>query len=243
MILANRPLQGLFSQSSSQSQSQSGIFSDVVSGFSSLLPTPQQFGQGLGDGISSFVQTLPQIGQSFQSLLPNFDDFHLPSFPSFPQGGQSGVPSNPVTSRPIITTTPASVFPNPEVGTDPVDPDDIIYSDEIKPVHEDHDLVTDPYTNNRLRPGYQDKLYFNQINHNALKRIKYQDYGKRRAFQYGSRIVQDEVEPRLFRNQQITYEPRKQFINPQPYFYENQRQLQDFNGETKRQGKPFVFPS
>ncbi|XP_074040966.1 uncharacterized protein isoform X5 [Leptinotarsa decemlineata] len=78
MILTNKPLQTLFGQSSSQS----GIFGDVISSVAGLLPTPQQFGQGLGDGITSFVQTIPQIGQSFQSLLPNFGDFQFPNLPS-----------------------------------------------------------------------------------------------------------------------------------------------------------------
>lgn len=58
------------------------VLGDFWEGFSSLLPSPQQFGQGLGDGISSFFQTLPQIGNSFQTLL-NLNEFN---FPSLPQG-------------------------------------------------------------------------------------------------------------------------------------------------------------
>lgn len=61
-----------------------GILGDTLSSFTSLLPKPQDIGQGLGDGISSFIQTLPQIGQSFQSLLPSFENFQLPSLPSLP---------------------------------------------------------------------------------------------------------------------------------------------------------------
>lgn len=56
----------------------------MISGFTSLLPKPQDIGQGLGEGLSSFIQTLPQIGQSFQSLLPSFENFQLPSLPSLP---------------------------------------------------------------------------------------------------------------------------------------------------------------
>ncbi|CAH1963243.1 unnamed protein product [Acanthoscelides obtectus] len=89
MIIANRPLEtlvGAFSQSQSQSQGQSGILGDFLSGFTSVLPSAQQVGQGFGEGLSSFVQTIPQIGQSFASLLPNFDNFQLPFLPSVPQG-------------------------------------------------------------------------------------------------------------------------------------------------------------
>lgn len=58
------------------------VLGDFWEGFSNILPSPQQFGQGLGDGITSFFQTLPQIGQGFQSLF-NLNEFN---FPSFPQG-------------------------------------------------------------------------------------------------------------------------------------------------------------
>lgn len=58
------------------------VLGDFWEGFSGLLPSPQQFGQGLGDGIASFFQTIPQIGNSFQSLF-NLNEFN---FPSLPQG-------------------------------------------------------------------------------------------------------------------------------------------------------------
>ncbi|XP_018570921.1 uncharacterized protein LOC108910703 isoform X2 [Anoplophora glabripennis] len=158
MILANRPLQGIFSQSQSQTQTQTGILGDALSGFVGLLPKPHDIGQGLGDGISSFIQTLPQIGQSFQSLLPSFENFQLPSLPSLPPFVQAGSQSMaisgsspPVTQSPIppAVVTPAA----PDLVTEPtVDPDDIIYNDDIKPVHEDPD-VTGPHTTNKLPPG------------------------------------------------------------------------------------------
>ncbi|KAJ8963669.1 hypothetical protein NQ314_005460 [Rhamnusium bicolor] len=89
MLLGNRPLQGLFSQSQLQSQSQTG-------------------GQGIN----------------------------------------SNIPMTPVTQP----TNPGGGMVTP-VGPDPItDPDDTIYNDNIKPVHEDHDPVTDPY-NNKLPPG------------------------------------------------------------------------------------------
>ncbi|KAJ8959137.1 hypothetical protein NQ318_022396 [Aromia moschata] len=142
-LFGNRPLQGIFSQT--QTQTQTGIISDTISGLTSLLPKPQDIGQGLGEGISSFVSTLPQIGQSFQSLLPSFENFQFPSLPSFPspmQGAQVPPTSAPGTG---------SVTP---VGPDQVtDPDDTIYNDDIKPVHEDHDPVTDPHLTNKLPPG------------------------------------------------------------------------------------------
>lgn len=56
------------------------VLSDFWQGLSNVLPSPQDFGQGLGDGIASFFQTLPQIGNSFQSLF-NFNEFPLPSLP------------------------------------------------------------------------------------------------------------------------------------------------------------------
>lgn len=56
-----------------------------------------------------------------QSLVPS----HGGGSPSYPPI------SPPVTSAPYPTQTTT-------------DPDDIIYNDENKPVHEDHDLITDP---------------------------------------------------------------------------------------------------
>lgn len=46
--------------------------------------------------------------------------------------------SAPVTQPPLVTTT---------------DPDDVIYSDELKPVHEDYDPINEPYVQNKLPPG------------------------------------------------------------------------------------------
>lgn len=56
------------------------VIGDFWEGFSGIFPSPQEFGQGLGDGISSFFQTIPQIGQSFQSLF-NFNQLQLPTLP------------------------------------------------------------------------------------------------------------------------------------------------------------------
>ncbi|XP_050499233.1 uncharacterized protein LOC126879925 isoform X2 [Diabrotica virgifera virgifera] len=124
-FFGNRPFQNIFGQSHQSSEAQQpGVFNNIVNSFTSILPSPQDFGQGLGDGISSFILTIPQIGQSFQSLLPNFGNFF---------GGAPSVQN----------------IPNPP---SPVDPGDMTYNDEIKPVHEEHDPVTDPYKN-RLRPG------------------------------------------------------------------------------------------
>lgn len=60
-------------------------------------------------------------------------------------GSQGGNSSSQPISTPIVTT------PLP-VGTT-TDPDDIIYNDPIKPVHEEHDEITDPYSNNKLPPS------------------------------------------------------------------------------------------
>lgn len=49
---------------------------------------------------------------------------------------------------PSVTNPPVTSAPLPTETT--TDPDDIIYNDELKPVHEDHDLITDPYS---TRPG------------------------------------------------------------------------------------------
>ncbi|KAL1494461.1 hypothetical protein ABEB36_010059 [Hypothenemus hampei] len=113
-----------------------GVFSGAFAG---ILPTPQQFATGLSDGIQSFVGTLPAIGQSFQSILPSFSNFQLPQFN--PGGPPNNI--NSIVNRPAPPTTP-SLLP---LSTT-TDPDDIIFNDEIKPVHEDHDLITDPYTTN-----------------------------------------------------------------------------------------------
>ncbi|CAH1106427.1 unnamed protein product [Psylliodes chrysocephalus] len=127
----NRPfLSALFGNRPQHSDSQETNEPSVANNFatSSIFPSPQEFGQGLGDGISSFVQTIPQIAQSFQSLLPNFDNFQWPQFGSlFP--GQNA-PNTPLVEN------PSSIVPN----------------DEIKPVHEEHDPITDPYKL-RLRTG------------------------------------------------------------------------------------------
>lgn len=61
-----------------------------------------------------------------------------------PSHGGSG-PSNPPISP------PATSAPLPAQTT--IDPDDIIYNDENKPVHEDHDLITDPYSSGVSKPG------------------------------------------------------------------------------------------
>ncbi|XP_060522440.1 uncharacterized protein LOC132699632 isoform X2 [Cylas formicarius] len=153
-LFGNRP-QGPHGPEESSPQSQQGAFSGSFAG---ILPTPQQFGQGLGEGIQSFLQTIPQIGQSFQSLLPTFDNFQLPQLPSgplqFPALSQGGPVSNNNFNRPEsisgVQPTRPQVAPPPPTTT--IDPDDIIYNDEIKPVHEDYDPVTDFY-NNKLPPG------------------------------------------------------------------------------------------
>ncbi|XP_074040963.1 uncharacterized protein isoform X2 [Leptinotarsa decemlineata] len=253
MILTNKPLQTLFGQSSSQS----GIFGDVISSVAGLLPTPQQFGQGLGDGITSFVQTIPQIGQSFQSLLPNFGDFQFPNLPSLLPGGQGLVPTRPVIPRPTPAPAPAptfaptTVFPNPDVGPDPVDPDDIIYSDETKPVHENHDLVTDPY-NNRLRPGYgSQQYYFNRLKQNPLNRINYPRQENRREEEYGFRSMHDGIEHRQNKDNRI-FQQRSFNVysnDPKPFPYIRKFQEDSFNSRIsdkqmeRRQGRPFIFPS
>ncbi|XP_030751677.1 glycine-rich protein DOT1-like isoform X2 [Sitophilus oryzae] len=72
------------------------------------------------------------------------------------QGGFTNGPINsfnrPPTYKPPVSTLPpiAATSPAPTLTTDP---DDIIYNDEIKPVHEDYDPVLDIY-NNKLPPGY-----------------------------------------------------------------------------------------
>ncbi|XP_072378034.1 uncharacterized protein [Diabrotica undecimpunctata] len=128
-FFGNRPFQNLFGQSHQSSEAQQpGVFNNIVTSVTSIFPSPQEFGQGLGDGISSFILTIPQIGQSFQSLLPNFGNFF--------------------GSAPAVQN-----IPNPPNPVDPGEiPGDMNYNDEIKPVHEDHDPVTDPYKN-RLRPA------------------------------------------------------------------------------------------
>ncbi|KAJ8922910.1 hypothetical protein NQ315_001452 [Exocentrus adspersus] len=141
MILANRPLQGLLSDTQNM-QTQTGIIADTISSLASLLPKPAEVGQGLGEGISSFIQTIPQIGQSFQTLLPSFDNFQFPSLPSMPplteagssSSAGSGVPV-PGPSSPTVTHTP------PDPITEPTVDPDIIYNDSVKPVHEDPDIV------------------------------------------------------------------------------------------------------
>ncbi|XP_048519438.1 keratin, type I cytoskeletal 9 [Dendroctonus ponderosae] len=170
-----RPFQGGHSQQSSsvadssdsgQQNGGPGVFSGAFAGF---FPSPQQFATGLSDGIQSFVGTIPAIGQSFQSILPSFSDFQLPQLPQFNPGDNTGPvtfaplfqgfnPSSstnnfnrpPVSSAPIATTlSPVSSTP----FTTTTDPDDVIYSDELKPVHEDYDPITDPYISNKLPPG------------------------------------------------------------------------------------------
>ncbi|XP_030751676.1 translation initiation factor IF-2-like isoform X1 [Sitophilus oryzae] len=134
--------------------------------FAGIFPSPQQFATGLSDGIQSFIGTIPDIGQSFLQILPSFDNFQLPSLPQFPFGGsqsqsqaQGGFTNGPINSfnRPPTYKPPVSTLP-PIAATSPAptlttDPDDIIYNDEIKPVHEDYDPVLDIY-NNKLPPGY-----------------------------------------------------------------------------------------
>ncbi|KAF7265779.1 hypothetical protein GWI33_020857 [Rhynchophorus ferrugineus] len=139
--------------------------------FAGIFPSPQQFAVGLSDGIQSFIGTLPAIAQSFQSLLPSFDNFQLPSlpqfsfggnptlFPSISQGGgsSSGL-SNPFNKPPtpatITSTFPPVVIATTTEPTTTTDPDDIIFNDEIKPVQEDYDPILDRYRN-KLPPGGQ----------------------------------------------------------------------------------------
>lgn len=54
-----------------------------------------------------------------------------------------------VPSRPY---PPATSAPLP-IPTTTLDPDDVIYNDEIRPVNEDHDLITDPYSSGLSKPG------------------------------------------------------------------------------------------
>lgn len=61
----------------------------------------------------------------------------------------SGPIVTPAPTIPTDVVTPAA----PDLVTEPtVDPDDIIYNDDVKPVHEDPD-VTGPHTTNKLPPG------------------------------------------------------------------------------------------
>ncbi|XP_057654159.1 uncharacterized protein LOC130892658 [Diorhabda carinulata] len=150
MLIGHRPFQNLFGHADASSETTSengpessrpGIFNNIISSFTNILPSPQDVGQGLGNGIASFIQTIPQIGQSFQSLLPDLNNFQLPFF-----GGST-----------------AQNFPNPITNVNNGLP-----SDEFKPVNENHDPVTDPYKN-RFQHGYY-RNYEQSLNGDSYKK-------------------------------------------------------------------------
>ncbi|XP_050302454.1 uncharacterized protein LOC126740465 [Anthonomus grandis grandis] len=119
--------------------------------FAGIFPSPPQVANGFSQGIQTFIGTIPAIGQSFQSILPNFNDFQFSQRPQlFNPAGSSNKPFNNYnrpqggTSPPYVSTT---------IPTTTIDPGDIIYSDQIKPVHEDYDPITDPYFKDRRPPN------------------------------------------------------------------------------------------
>lgn len=89
-----------------------------------------------------------------------FFDFHkantgpvtfAPLFQGFNPSSSTNHFNRPPVSSPAIATTAAPVSSTPFTTT--TDPDDVIYSDELKPVHEDYDPITDPYISNKLPSG------------------------------------------------------------------------------------------
>ncbi|CAH1128782.1 unnamed protein product [Ceutorhynchus assimilis] len=170
----NRPFQGgAFSQAASEAGEGGN-----TGPFAGIFPSPQQFALGLSDGLQSFIGTIPAIGQSFQSILPSFSDFQWPQLPQFNPGGSSSSVNNFNRPPPIFNpaTTPPSVgvATTAPFTTTTIDPDDIIYSDEIKPVNEELDPITDPYTNkgNRRRYNQRGRSFYqnNQPHYNSRSR-------------------------------------------------------------------------
>lgn len=83
----------------------------------------------------------------FSTLLLQADTGPVTFAPLF----QGNPISNPFNRPQTVAPTSAPVTQPPLVTT--TDPDDVIYSDELKPVHEDYDPINEPYVQNKLPPG------------------------------------------------------------------------------------------